>query len=171
MYTLRKEFLNNLKKITGEIFSDETYEKIMSNQDISTNSLFGDKIFQSKSIGQIIDAMQNMFTDYLQEGLDEIGAKDSWLESKINILVNFKINLTNIIDDFQGSQEVYLSKVKGVYVKNKQLMGANSENDFLEIMKGISYNNSIRCLNVIYLNEDFIATQSFDKNNIDLFYN
>lgn len=169
-YELRKEILTNIKIATGNIFSDDIYECLLSNDDLTINSLFADKVFQSNTIAQIINTLQYLNITALKEGLFILGHQYSWFESKIEILSDFQYKLMEIIADFQGTKQVYDIKISQIFDINKDKIKL-SKIEFIKSMNEIQLSMPMRVLNLIYIDENFVATQSFDTNNIELFYN
>lgn len=169
MFELRKELMNKIKISTGNVFSDEIYEKIMTNEDLTINALFADKEFQSRSILYIKDAMDNFNVSIFKEGLDYAELSINWLELKIGVLELFQIQIREIINDFYNNKQLFNEGIFKIYENNATQINIDKD-EFIKSMQLIKDSFPMRILNIIYLEENFIATQSFDKKNIELFY-
>lgn len=170
MYELRKELMDKIKICTGHLFSEKTYESIMSNEDISIDTLFADKEFQLKSIDEISSIEPSLNSKLLEEVLVEQNISISWLEIKIDILKKFEMQLQLMVQDFASDKSTFNQNLNFVYEMNKDKIKM-SKDKFITNMNNIPNQMPMRVLNVIYLDKNFIATQSFDSTNIELFYN
>lgn len=169
MNELRRELVDKLKIVTGNLFSDDTYERIMSNEDITINTLFADKEFQSKSIHEVNDIVSEFSVNIFKEAFIECNVQIHWLELKIDILEQFQLMLVEILNDYNSNKIAFNTGVLSLYEINKDKINISKEL-FIESMNQIGSRCPVRILNILYIEQNFVSTQSFDTNNILSFY-
>lgn len=161
-----------LKQSTGILFSEDIYLKILKNEEITINSLFADKTFQSHNIYHVKKTLDQLEIKSFLNWIEDNNLQRKFIVNNLEVLQKFEELFKLMLQDFIFNKVIFQKKVENLFEINKASISKTiNKESFMEQMLNLPDSVSIRVLNIVYLDNSYITTQSFDKHNIEQFYN